>query len=180
MHRLKYLSAPILIGPLPLFLYRLQSLRQEVDYAVEQNGPLCGGSVPSVQPLAAQASAPIPLPVAQSERVIAGMLIRVLPSEGEGHCIMLDPGRLRVTAQTVGNAPARPVEFAFVGYRGSDTPATIHTDVTRTSRVFTAMVQGVLYCYNVANRGTVPRGAGFAQITNLDALVSLRMMWQSH
>ena len=112
---------------------------------------------------------------APPQRVIADMVIRTLPLEGEGHCIVLEAGHLTVTLQLVGDTPSRPVSFAFVGYRGSDPAATIGARPSLSTATFTAPLSGGLYCYTLQNETPVPPDAGLALITNLDQQVAMWM-----
>lgn len=112
---------------------------------------------------------------AGSEHVVMDMAIWVLPSQEEGHCIALEPGKLDITTQLIGPPPARPTRFVFAGYSTSDItiPSPVEMTLTSATQTFTSRLGGGLYCYELANLSPVPLNADRAAITALGQYVAL-------
>ena len=123
---------------------------------------------------------------AAEDRVIMDAVIEVLPGHPAGHCLMLDPGTLRVTVGVVD----RPIEgrvdraVSFVigaagAPRGTAEPIDIGTPPTNLS----VAVDGRLLCYSLHAEGTMdgntsgvgPTVAGIRQ--RYGQLVALRLVW---
>lgn len=119
---------------------------------------------------------PLVVQAQPTERVVADMLIRIVPQTANGHCLTLPPGQLTVSATLVGEEPLRVVNFSFYGYRGLDRDASIDTLVSRTVGAFTTTLSGGMYCYAFENRSAVSPTAGLAELTSFAQDVAFRMV----
>ncbi len=110
---------------------------------------------------------------AQAPATIVDLTIGVDPGT-DGHLVELPPGELTVTARVLGDVFAA-VDFALIGYRGTDSAATIQGAVGKRTRSFRTRIAGGTYMYSLRNLAPVAMNASLASLSNHRQWVQLKM-----
>jgi hypothetical protein len=111
------------------------------------------------------------------ERTLLDMTVLVTPPDASQQCVDLPAGTLTASLQWAGNldGPTWPVQFHWLGYRGSDPSASLTLVTTRSGVSSSVPLQGGVYCYGVQNMVNVAPDAPLFTLTQYTQPVALRL-----
>lgn len=115
---------------------------------------------------------------APSERVLLDAVLWVSPPLREGLCMVLDAGKVTVTAKRVGQTiEIRPTELQFYGFM-ADQDAGLKVPITAQEASATTIVQGVdRYCWHINLDAPETQGMSNAQRGAYVQTIAVKLVW---